>query len=421
VQGGVRTPRRTRFWQHVGLLAAVVAAALASALPSAAEAATSASAGDGGTAAVAAAYNLLGYLPPAVQNTCSLGRPSDDPPIEAVARHITAELYCYPQDGLNVTFVHLSSAAALNQLYTSYARPNFRPQLFDPAASCESQGTWSSNGVNAGREVCYRRGTSTANPPVTIAWTYDRANIFAIAYRQDANADSLRSWWDGAGPRPFSTPGFELPTPGENATANPALLQRFPSQVRSSGHCTNVNLASQAALGDLYDWRFWLVGSVDCMPHGLPVADVTYNQWTDSTALAAYLRSVTAGARPNAPTPTDQASGCTSGPYNQQGQVAGAFVCTSARGDTTNHTKNLIGVVYWSNSQLKIGAFAARNDNNTAALMQWWRSNASGPLLSGTAPSTPTPTPTSTSSPTPTTPGTAADSPKGSTCPPICY
>ena len=419
MDGWVRTTRRTGPWRHLGLRAVVVAAALSCSLPSAAGAAASASAADGGTAGVAAAYHLLGYLPPAVQNTCSLGYPNVTRATEAVARQVTAEVFCYPQDGLNVTFVQLSSAAALNQLYTSYARTDFRPQLFDAAASCESQGTWSSNGVNAGREVCYRTSTPPANPEVTIAWTYDSANIFGIAYRVDANADSLRSWWDGAGPRPYSTPGFELPTPGQDAKANRALLQRFPSQVRGHSHCTSVSLASAGALGDLYDWRFWLAGSVDCMAHGLPVADITYNQWTDSTALAAYLRAVSAIYRPNAPTPTDQANGCTSGPYDQQGQVAGQVVCGSARGDTTNHTKSLIGVVFWANSQLKIGAFAARNDNNTAALMQWWRSAGSGPFLSGTAP--PTSTATSTASPTLTTPGTAADSPKGSTCPPICF
>jgi hypothetical protein len=395
--------------------------ALAGPFPSAADAGTRAAAGDGGPAAVKAAYNLLGYLPPNLQSTCSLGRPSDTRQVEAVARQVTAELYCYPQDGLNVTVVHLSTAEALNKLYTSYVGANFSPQLFDAAASCESQGTWSSNGVNAGREACYRVGT-TANSDVTIAWTYDSANIFAIADRQDGNADSLRTWWDGAGPRPYSTPGFNLPARADNAAANRALVQSFPSQVRSHSHCTNVDLTSSAATGDLYDWRLWLVGSVDCMAHGIPVADVTYNQWTNSTALAAYIRSVTQQDRPNAPTAADQASGCTFGPYDQGGQPAGDYVCTSVKGDTSNHTKSLIAVVFWSNDQLKIGAFAARNDNNATALMAWWHSAASGPLVPASTPPASTPPVTSTPTSTPTTPPTTgASSPKGSTCPPICF
>jgi len=404
MQGGARVPRRTRFWRHSGVLAAVAAAALTCPLPSAAEAATRAPAGD---AAVTAAYALFGYLPSAIQNTCSLGRPSDDPAIAAVARQVTAEVYCYPQDGLNVTYVRLASSAALDQVYTSYIRPNFHPQLFDPSADCEYTGTWSSGGVQAGRQACYRVGTTSANPAVDIAWTYDSANIFAIASRPDGNADSLRSWWGGAGPVPYSTPGFALPSPGGSAKATQALLRRFPRQVRSHSHCKTLNLRSESDLGIEYDWRLWLAGSVDCAAHGLPVADVTYDQWTDSAALAAYLRFVTVTDVPHGPTATNQANGCNAGSYKQQGQPAGDYLCVSVRGDTTNHTKNLIGVVFWSNSQLKIGAFASRNDNNTAALMQWWRAGGSGPLLSGTAPPTSTPPPVLT---TPT-----------STCPPICF
>ena len=275
---------------------------------------------------MAAGYHLLGYLPPNVQHTCSLGRASDTRRTQAVARQVTAELYCYPQDGLNVTFVQLSSSAALGRLYTSYLGSNFQPQLFDSSARCESQGTWSSNGVDAGREACYRNGT-TADAEVAIVWTYNRANIFGIAYRQDGNADSLRSWWDGAGPQPYSTPDTALPTPVENATANKALLARFPSQVRSRSRCTPVNLASQSALGDQDDWRMWLTGAVDCMAHGLPVAGVSYVQWTNSAALAAYLRFVDE----NASTPPDQATGCISGGYDVQGQPTGDYVCTSAR------------------------------------------------------------------------------------------
>jgi len=371
---------------------------------------------------VAAAYDLLGYLPPSVQRTCSLGRPSDDVPIEKVAAHVDAEVYCYPQDGLTVTYVRLSSLGALEKLYDSYVPSDFHPQLFDPAASCEFQGTWSSEGHEAGREACYRSGTTAADPTVDLAWEYRPADIFAIATRPDGNADTLRSFWSNAGPVIHSTPPFTTAAPSGNAAATRALLQRFPSQVRSNSSCKSVNLHSAAALGIEYDWRMWIAGTVDCMPRGraLPVADVTYDQWTDSTALAAYLRFLTSVDLPDGPTPKNQANGCTAATYTQSGQVAGSYLCTSVQGDTTNHTKALIAAVFWSNTQLKIGAFAARNDDDTAALMQWWGGPGSGPLLSTTLP-TPTTAPSapSTAPSTPTT--TAPSSPAGQKCPPICF
>jgi hypothetical protein len=421
MQSGQSVSRRARRWPSLLVLAIGVAAA-ATFLP--ARSAHAASNPPTGNAAVAAGYDLLGYLPPSVQRTCSLGEPSDDPVIHRVESQIVGEVYCYPEDGVSITYVRLSSLSSLEQLYDSYVHPAvFHPRLFDPAASCEFQGTWSSDGHEAGREACYQAPTSATDRTVDLAWEYRPAAIFALAQRPDGNADSLRSTWSNAGPIIHVTPTFKVASPSANTQANASLLARFPAQVRNHSTCNGVNVQSPAAAGIEYDWRLWVTGTVDCRAKGnsLHVADVTYDQWTDSTALAAYLRFLGSVDLPNGPTPANQASGCIAADYSQLGQVAGSYLCDSLRGDTTNHTKNLIAVVFWSNTQLKIGAFAARGDNDTQALMQWWGGSGSGPLVPNTPQPSPATTPLPTGTPPSTPTSTAPNSPAGQKCPPICF
>jgi hypothetical protein len=61
-----------------------------------------------------------------------------------------------------------------------------------------SEGTWSSEGENAGRLLCY---TATDGRAVVV-WTSDKLKVLAFAVRPDAKRAALYKWWQSpkAGP-----------------------------------------------------------------------------------------------------------------------------------------------------------------------------------------------------------------------------
>jgi hypothetical protein len=331
---------------------------------------------------VAAAGELVGYVPAAERYRCSLldlDLTLEEFRVEAAS--ISASVTCGP-DGpaATVDYYRFTNAEAMNRVYASVIGDAGSEPERSEGGKCPSDAHWTLNDVTVGKVGCYYGTQADSGDSVdeTVAriWTYDEANILGYARGPigDVDATALRQWWtDDAGPqaRPDDVP--ELASP-DGPRARRRLLRRIPATTRKG--CKVADLTDPAEVGDATLARIWISVLVRCPVDRSGIDHVEYYlvdpKVVDDHFDPTYRnpdRVPEGGCRKDLDWRPEG--------VKRSEPATGTVTCFHIATDSGD-----VATLAWSDREQGIISQVFATDDDAAPLYKWWRSSDSGPTSS---------------------------------------
>jgi hypothetical protein len=340
----------------------------------------------------AAAAKLVGFVPEDVRYQCTMYPKPAPGGFQTAPGAILVGLTCPSPGGVgNAEYYLFSDNAAMNDIYAKAIGDAGSQPTRSAEANCPSDGTWEFSGHEAGRLGCYYGSTSIsatgeaipADEFVGRVWTYDAANILAIAGMPPGNTDAiaLQSWWnDKAGPtKTADVVDGVVPSASGAARDERALLTHIPAATRKN--CKPVD-ATDPANASYYETRLWLRAAVTCTTTG-GADEVIYESFAPSVVagfMAGHVSDAKTYESATQTNPHCPETGTYSTGKGKKAHTAGEYACFN---DLTKSTYQN-GVPYaqyiWSDNKLGIIGYATSAGNDADALATWYQGSDSGPV-----------------------------------------